>query len=49
MEIKEIKEFMTWCQQGPSINKKRRKMRIDKIKVWKFMPDIYIIYFKFNK
>ena len=30
-EIKEIKEFMTWCQQGPSINEKRRKMRIDKV------------------
>jgi len=31
MEIKEIKEFMTWCQQGPSINEKCRKMRIDKV------------------
>lgn len=31
MEIKEIKEFMTWCQQGPSISEKRRKMRIDKV------------------
>ena len=26
MEIKDIKEFIIWCQQGPSTNKKRREM-----------------------
>ena len=26
MEIKDIKEFIIWCQQGPSTYKKRREM-----------------------